>query len=350
MLGMLVSRATNRAKSVKATRQEPAFEDPVCSQNPVTQVENEGDRGQIEDDRGEHHVDAGGFERHQQQQIDCAGETLGRDVAGIVGERAPGDKVLRVIEVDIGVVVRQNLGARGDRHECRDTGGDRRHDRRALQRTVGYLGCLRGACATQRPYSGGGSAQRRHGMPDEHAQPGKHGQEQRQPIAETDRDRAAGGDQAVATGGPRRPGREGVPLPVDVVGIRDRRMLNNRAEAAFRGRYQIIAPRGRRDPLPIAELLLGFEVLALGGVHRRVPADIHQGTLGTVQAADRKRQGNVSRPNVTALISQETVIVRPWVNPYTTSRRCGIDRQSLWWTRTAGRTLRSGFRGSRRPP
>ena len=62
--------------------QEPPVEDPVYSQHPITQVENEGDRGQVEDDRAEHHVAADGFERHQQQQIDCAGETLGRDVAG----------------------------------------------------------------------------------------------------------------------------------------------------------------------------------------------------------------------------------------------------------------------------
>ena len=311
----------------KGNEQEPAFEDSVCSQNPVTQAENEGDCGQIEDARGEHHIDAGGFERHQQQQIDCAGKSLGRDIAGIVGEWAPGDKVLRVIEVDIGVVVRENLGARGDRHECRDTGGDRRHDRRARQRTVGYLVCLRSAFATQRPHPGGGSAQRLHGMLDEHAQPGKHGQEQRQPIDETDRDRAAGGDQAVAAGGPGRLGREGVTLPVDVVGVGDRRVLNDRAEAIFGGRGQIVAPRGWRDLLPIDELPLGLEALALGGVHRRLPANVDQRSLGTVQAARRERQGEGEQAQGEGS-DQLGVCHRLSVNRYKAFRRWCTGRRS----------------------
>ena len=92
-------------------------------------------------------------------------------------------------------------------------------------------------------------------------------QEQRQTINEVDRDRAAGGNQAVAAGGPGRLGRDGVSLPVDAVGVCDRRMRDNRTEAAFGGRGQIIAPCGRRDLLPIDELPLGLEALPFGGVH-----------------------------------------------------------------------------------
>ena len=67
--------------------------------------------------------------------------------------------------------------------------------------------------------------------PDERDQPGQHRQERRQTIDETDRDRAADGNQAVASGGPCCLGREGVPLPVDVMGVGDGRMLDDRAEA-----------------------------------------------------------------------------------------------------------------------
>ena len=104
-------------------------------------------------------------------------------------------------------------------------------------------------------------------MPDRHAQPGEHGQEQRQTIDEADRDRTADSNQTVATGSPARLGRDGVSLPVDVVGVCDRRMLDNRAEAAFSRRGQIIAPCGRRDLLPIDELPLDLEALPFGGVH-----------------------------------------------------------------------------------
>ena len=160
------------------------------------------------------------------------------------------------------------MSVRGDRHECRDTGGDHRHDRRALQRMLGYR------------------------RPDEHAHPGEHGQKQRQPIDETDRDRAAGGNQAVAAGGPGYVGREGVSLPVDVVGVCDRRVLDDGTEAPFRGRDQFVAPRGRRNLLPINELPPALEALALGGVHRRLPANVDQRPLGTVQAAGSERKGD----------------------------------------------------------
>ena len=57
------------------------------------------------------------------------------------------------------------------------------------------------------------------GKPDEREQPGEHGQERRQPIDEADRDRAADGNETVASGGPGRLERQGVPLPVDVIRI-----------------------------------------------------------------------------------------------------------------------------------
>ena len=76
-------------------------------------------------------------------------------------------------------------------------------------------------------------------------------------------------------------------LPVDVVGVRDRGMRDDSAEAIFGRNSQIIAPSGRRDLVAIDELPLGLETLALGGVHRRLPPDVHQRTGGTVQAAGR---------------------------------------------------------------
>ena len=82
-----------------------------------------------------------------------------------------------------------------------------------------------------------------------------------------DRDRTADSNQTVATGSPARLGPDGVSLPVDVVGVRDRRMLDNRTEATFGGRRQIIAPCGRRDLLPIDELPLCLEALPFDGVH-----------------------------------------------------------------------------------
>ena len=84
---------------------------------------------------------------------------------------------------------------------------------------------------------------------------------------EADRDRTADSNQTVATGRPARLGRDGVSLPVDVVGVRDRRMPDNRTEAAFGGRGQIIAPCGWRDLPPFDELPLGLEALPFGGVH-----------------------------------------------------------------------------------
>ena len=72
----------------------------------------------------------------------------------------------------------------------------------------------------------------------------------------------------------------------------DRGMRNDRTEALFGGRGQIVAPRGWRDLLPIDELPLGLEALALGDVHRRLPANVDQRPLGTVQAAGRERQGD----------------------------------------------------------
>ena len=150
------------------------------------------------------------------------------------------------------------------RHDCGK--GDQAHPRRQHQRDSSRPPHLR------RPRGRRGGRENRaghryRGRPDDHAQPGECGQKQRQQIDEIDRDRAADSNQTVATGSPARLGRDGVSLPVDVVGVRDRRMLDNRTEAAFGGRGQIIAPCGRRVLLPIDELPLGLKALPFGGVH-----------------------------------------------------------------------------------
>ena len=129
-------------------------------------------------------------------------------------------------------------------------------------------------------------------MPDERTQPGKHGQEHCQTIDEANRDSAADGNPAVAPASPARLWREGVPLAVDVMGVCDRRMLDDRAEATSCGRGQIVTPREERNLLPIDELPRGLEALALGGVHRRLPPDVHPRSLGTVQAAGREWKGD----------------------------------------------------------
>ena len=130
-------------------------------------------------------------------------------------------------------------------------------------------------------------------MPDEHAQPGEHGQEHRQTIDEADRDRATDGNEAATPDSSLRVWREGVLLPVDVMGVFDGRMLDDRAEAICRGRDQIVAPRGGRVVLPsIDKLPRGLEALALGGVHRRLPPDVHPRPKRTIQAAGRERKGD----------------------------------------------------------
>ena len=127
-------------------------------------------------------------------------------------------------------------------------------------------------------------------MSDKRAQPGKYCQERRQTIDETDRDSAADGNQTMSPCSPEHLGCEGVPLPVNVMGVGDGRMFDDRAEAACRGHGQIVAPREGRYLLPFDELPLGLEALALGGVHRRLPPDVHPRPLGTVQAAGCERQ------------------------------------------------------------
>ena len=130
-------------------------------------------------------------------------------------------------------------------------------------------------------------------MPDEHAQPGEHGQEHRQTIDEADRDRATDGNEAPTPGSPLRVRCEGVRLPIDKMGVFDGRMLDDRAEATCRGRDQIVAPRGGRVVLPsIDELLRSLEALALGGVHRRLPPDVYPRPGRTIQAAGRERKGD----------------------------------------------------------
>ena len=79
---------------------------------------------------------------------------------------------------------------------------------------------------------------------------------------------------------------------------------------AFRRRGQIIAPCGRRDLLPSVELPRGLKALALRDLHRRLPSDVaptHPGGPYRPRAASGRMMA--SRPSVTALLSQETVIV-----------------------------------------
>ena len=55
---------------------------------------------------------------------------------------------------------------------------------------------------------------------------------------------------------------------------------------------QIIAPSGRRDLLPLDKLPFDLETLALGGVHGRLPPDMHPCASMTVQTAGGERQGD----------------------------------------------------------
>ena len=91
------------------------------------------------------------------------------------------------------------------------------------------------------------------------------------------------------------------------MGVGDGRMLDDRAQASFRGGGQIVAPRGWRDLLPLNELPPGLEALALGGVHKRLPSDVYQRPLRTVQAAGGKTRA--SRPSVSALVSHAEVTI-----------------------------------------
>ena len=135
----------------------------------------------------------------------------------------------------------------------------------------------------------------------------------------------------------------------DEVGVCDRHVLDDRVKAPIGGRGQIIAPRERRDRLTIGELPLGFEVLALGGVHRRLPPDVHQCAGGTIQAASRERQADREQAKREGSDLPGNYH-RLCVNRHTLFHRCGTDRRLPWRRRTAGRTLRSWLPGSRRPP
>jgi hypothetical protein len=88
-------------------------------------------------------------------------------------------------------------------------------------------------------------------MPEDDEQAGERGQEHRNAIDETDRDIATDGDQSVSSCRPRRIRSEGVPLSVNVMGVSDGGMLNERTDVDFRWGGQIVTPRGGLDLLPI---------------------------------------------------------------------------------------------------
>ena len=96
--------------------------------------------------------------------------------------------------------------------------GDQAHPRRQARSAIAPARRARGVHRGRRGGRTNRAGHRYRGRAGRHAQPGECGQKQRQQIDETDRDDAAGGHQAVAAGGPVCLGRDGVPLPVDVVG------------------------------------------------------------------------------------------------------------------------------------
>ena len=126
------------------------------------------------------------------------------------------------------------------------------------------------------------------------------------------RQRIGAGDNRVTTGealAPRRADRSGVEciaVAVDVVGVGDRRVIDDRSDRIGPRIDQVIAPGVVVELFGIGQPVLRLEPLARRRIDRCLPPDVHASARGAGQQAGRNGSGSARKQE------DQCCLLPPW--------------------------------------